>query len=255
MNADAAVLGVAAFAGLLVGSFLNVLIYRLPREKTVVAGRSACPHCSHTVAWFDNIPVFSYVLLRGRCRRCRQRISAVYPVVELLSAGIAGFCVYRFGLSLQALWIYCFVAALLVITIIDWRHRIIPDELSIGGTVFGWIGALVCLDLTLVESFMGSLVGGGLLLAVALLYKAIRKMEGMGGGDVKLMAMIGAFLGWKLVFPVLFFASLLGSIYGIYLMTRGGDNKTAVAFGSFLAPSATVVLLVGTRLWGLYSGL
>jgi len=255
MNAQIIPIGAAAFIGLLFGSFLNVLIHRLPQEKSVVGGRSKCPSCDTTIRWFDNLPVLSYLILAGRCRNCRKRISIVYPMVELISATIAAFCVFKYGVSLKAVWIYGFLASLLVITIIDWRHRIIPDELSIGGTVFGWIGAFVCLDITLIESFIGSMVGGGLLLGIALLYKVVRKIDGMGGGDVKLMAMIGAFLGWKMVFPVLFFASLFGSIYGIYLITRGGNNKTAVAFGSFLAPSATVVLLVGARLWGSYFAL
>jgi leader peptidase (prepilin peptidase)/N-methyltransferase len=246
------VLGGALLVGLLVGSFLNVLIYRLPRRASVVGGRSKCRNCKSTIRWYDNVPVFSYLVLAGRCRQCRHRISLTYPFVELVSAAIAVLAVYRFGLGLQALWVYVFLAALLVITFIDWSHKIIPDVLSVGGVIFGWIGSVVCLDINLVESFVGSLVGGGLLLAIALLYKAIRKVDGMGGGDVKLMAMIGAFLGWQMIFPVLFLASLFGSAYGLFLILRGGGGKTAVAFGSFLAPSATLVFLAGARLWDFY---
>lgn len=249
------ILGPAFVCGLLVGSFLNVLIYRLPRGASVVGGRSMCPGCKATIRWHDNVPVVSYVLLRGRCRSCRRRIAPTYPIVEVLSAVIAVLAVYRYGVSLVALWAYGFVATLLVITVIDWFHRIIPDILSLGGVVFGWVGAIVCLDISLIESFVGSVIGGGLLLGIALLYKAVRKIDGMGGGDVKLMAMIGAFLGWKMVFPVLFVASLFGSVYGIYLMARGGTGKTAVAFGSFLAPSATLVFALGARLWQFYLGL
>ena len=254
MITDPATLVFAALFGMIIGSFLNVLIYRLPRQSSVVTGRSKCPHCSKQIRWFDNVPVLSYLLLAGRCRQCRKRISGLYPVVELVSAAAALLAVYSFGVTVKALWIYVFLAVLLVITVIDWHHRIIPDVLSIGGVLFGWVGSIVCLDIGLVESFIGSLVGGGLLLAIALFYRAVRKIDGMGGGDVKLMAMIGAFLGWQMVFPVLFIASLLGSVYGLFLMTRGGTGKTAVAFGSFLAPSAIVVLLVGQRLWSLYLG-
>ena len=254
MTTEPATLVLAAFSGMIIGSFLNVLIYRLPRGSSVVTGRSKCPHCSTTIRWFDNVPVLSYLLLAGRCRQCRKRISYVYPVIELVSAAVAVLAVYSFGVTVKALWIYVFLAVLLVITVIDWHHRIIPDVLSVGGVLFGWVGSIVCLDIGLVESFIGSLVGGGLLLAIALLYRAVRKIDGMGGGDVKLMAMIGAFLGWQMVFPVLFIASLLGSVYGLFLMTRGGTGKTAVAFGSFLAPSAIVVLLVGQRLWSFYVG-
>jgi leader peptidase (prepilin peptidase)/N-methyltransferase len=255
VNTDPYVLGAVGILGLLIGSFLNVLIHRLPRGTSVVGGRSRCPRCKETIRWHDNIPLVSYLLLAGRCRSCRHRISPVYPLVELISGAAAALAVYRFGLGLQSLWIYGFFSTLLVITFIDWFHQIIPDVLSIGGTVFGWVGSIVCLDISLIESFIGSLVGGGLLLVIALLYKAIRKINGMGGGDVKLMAMIGAFLGWKLIFPVLFLASLVGSVYGVFLMARGEGRKTAVAFGSFLAPSATVVYLVGPRLWNLYLAL
>lgn len=255
MTAQPITLAVAALLGMVIGSFLNVLIYRLPRKASVVTGRSKCPHCNSTIRWFDNVPVLSYLLLAGRCRQCRKRISPAYPVVELVSGGIALLAVYSFGVTVKALWIYVFLAVLLVITVIDWHHRIIPDVLSIGGVLFGWVGSIVCLDIGLVESLIGSVVGGGLLLAIALLYRAIRKIDGMGGGDVKLMAMIGAFLGWQMVFPVLFVASLFGSLYGLFLMVHGGTGKTAVAFGSFLAPSTILVLLFGPRLWAFYLSL
>ncbi len=251
---DYALVG-AGVMGLILGSFLNVLIHRLPRGSSVVFGRSKCPHCHNTIHWFDNVPVLSYCVLAGRCRRCRRRISPVYPFVELISGAIAVMVVRKFGVGLEALWMYLFLSALLVITVIDWFHRIIPDVLSLGGVVLGWVGAVVCLDLSLMDSFVGSLVGGGLLLAVAALYKAVRKIDGMGGGDVKLMAMIGAFMGWQMVFPVLFLASFTGSIYGLVLMARGGTGRTAVAFGSFLAPSASVLLWIGPGIWQWYVAL
>jgi leader peptidase (prepilin peptidase)/N-methyltransferase len=240
--------------GLLIGSFLNVLIHRLPRHANVVTGRSKCPRCNAVIHWYDNMPLLSYVLLAGRCRACHARISFRYPAVELLSGVIAGLVVYFLGLSLEALWMYCFFAMLLVITLIDWFHQIIPDVLSIGGVALGWVGSIVCLDISFRQSLIGSFVGGGVILAIAVLYKALRKIDGMGGGDVKLMAMIGAFLGWQMVFPVLFIASFFGSIYGLFLMRRGGDGKTAVAFGSFLAPAATVVYVAGARMLDLYLG-
>jgi leader peptidase (prepilin peptidase)/N-methyltransferase len=255
MTSTAPVLVGAALMGLIIGSFLNVLIYRLPKGSSVVAGRSKCPRCEQTIRWFDNIPVLSYGLLAGRCRNCRGRISPGYPLVELISAALAVTAVMRFGVSLEAVWVYLFLALLLVITIIDWFHMIIPDALSLGGVVLGWVGAVVCLDLSLMDSLIGSLVGGGMVLAVAVVYKAVRKIDGMGGGDVKLMAMIGAFMGWQMVFPVLFLASLTGSLYGLFLITRGGTGRTAVAFGSFLAPSASLLLWVGPGLWERYLSL
>ena len=245
----------AGVVGLLFGSFLNVVIYRLPRGETLVRGRSMCPHCRHTIRWYDNVPVFSWIVLRGKCRACGWRIPARYLVVELLTGVSAAGAAYASGLTLTAAWVFAFLAIMIAITFIDWEHQIIPDSLSIGGTVLGWIGAAVCLDITLVQSIVGSIVGAGLVLAIALLYKAARKVDGMGGGDVKLMAMIGAFLGWQMVFAVLFLAAFAGSIYGVFLLRRpGAGGKTAVAFGSFLAPAAILMWFAGGRLMALYLG-
>jgi leader peptidase (prepilin peptidase)/N-methyltransferase len=242
----------AVLLGLIVGSFLNVLIYRLPRGKNVVTGRSKCPSCGRTIAWYDNVPLASYAVLRGRCRHCRARISAKYPVVEALSGVIAGAIVWFLGLGAESLWAFVFFSILLVITLVDWSHRIIPDSLSVGGAVFGCVGAFLRHDITIVDSVLGALAGGGILLAVAAAYRALRKAEGMGGGDIKLMAMIGAFLGWRMVFPVLILASLAGALYGVWLMWRGASSRTAVPFGSFLAPSAALVYVIGAPVWDSY---
>jgi len=241
--------------GALFGSFLNVVIHRLPRGTSVASGRSKCPGCHQTIAWFDNVPIVSWLLLGGKCRRCSWRIPIRYPVVEVLSAVGAVLCVWKFGATLQAAWLYAFVAIMIAITFIDWEHQIIPDPLSIGGTVLGFVGAWMCLDVSVVESLIGAGVGAGIILIIAFAYKAARKVEGMGGGDVKLMAMIGAFMGWQMVLAVLFLAAAAGSVYGVWLMRRaGGDGKTAVAFGSFLAPAACLMLLTGGRLLSLYLG-
>jgi leader peptidase (prepilin peptidase)/N-methyltransferase len=241
--------------GLLIGSFLNVVIHRLPRGRTVVRGRSMCPACGAMIAWYDNMPLVSWLVLRGRCRACSAPISARYPLVELLTALGAAGAVWASGVSLTALWVFAFVAIMIVITFIDWEHQIIPDPLSLGGTLLGWVGAVVCLDITLLQSVAGALVGAGLILAIAFLYKAARKVDGMGGGDVKLMAMIGAFLGWKMAIAVLFVAAFAGSVYGVLLLRRtGADGKTAVAFGSFLAPAAILMWFAGERLLALYLG-
>jgi leader peptidase (prepilin peptidase)/N-methyltransferase len=245
----------AGVFGLLFGSFLNVVIHRLPRGQSMVRGRSMCPHCKETIHWYDNIPLVSWLFLRGKCRACGWKIPARYPLVELLTAVSAAAAMWVSGPSLTTLWVFAFLAIMIAITFIDWEHQIIPDPLSIGGTVLGWIGAVVCLDITLVQSIVGSLVGAGLILGIALLYKAARKVDGMGGGDVKLMAMIGAFLGWQMVFAVLFLAAFAGSLYGVILLKRSGaDGKTAVAFGSFLAPAAILMWFAGERLMALYFG-
>ena len=245
----------AGVFGLLFGSFLNVVIHRMPHSQSMVRGRSMCPHCKKTIAWYDNVPLFSWILLRGKCRACGWKIPFRYPLVELLTAVSASASVWVEGTTLTALWVFAFLAIMIAITFIDWEHQIIPDPLSIGGTVLGWIGAAVCLPITLVQSVVGSLVGAGLILAIALLYKAARKVDGMGGGDVKLMAMIGAFLGWQMVFAVLFMAAFAGSVYGVILLKRSNaDGKTAVAFGSFLAPAAILMWFAGERLMALYLG-
>jgi leader peptidase (prepilin peptidase)/N-methyltransferase len=245
----------AGVFGLLFGSFLNVVIHRMPRNESMVRGRSMCPKCKKTIAWYDNIPLFSWIVLRGKCRACKWRIPFRYPLVELLTAVSASAAIWLQGPTLTALWVFAFLAIMIAITFIDWEHQIIPDQLSIGGTILGWIGAVVCLDITLVQSLVGSLVGAGLILSIALAYKAARKVEGMGGGDVKLMAMIGAFLGWQMVFAVLFLAAFAGSVYGVILLKRSNaDGKTAVAFGSFLAPAAILMWFAGERLMALYLG-
>ncbi len=250
---DNAILSAVAFvAGLIVGSFLNVVIYRIPRGQSIVFPRSRCPACGAAIAWYDNIPVLSYLLLHARCRTCRAPISARYPAVEIATGVIAGGAVWSLGATLEALWIFVFFSLLVAITIIDWSHRIIPDSLSLGGMLFGWVGAALCLDLTLADSLLGSLIGGGLLFLVALAYRLVRKVDGMGGGDVKLMAMIGAYVGWQLVFSVLVLASVAGAAYGVYLMRRGASSRTAVAFGSFLAPSAALIYVLGHTLWRAY---
>jgi leader peptidase (prepilin peptidase)/N-methyltransferase len=241
--------------GLLFGSFLNVVIHRMPRNQSMVRGRSMCPSCNKTIAWYDNIPLFSWIVLGGKCRSCKWKIPFRYPLVELLTALSAAAALWVYGTTLTALWVFAFLAIMIAITFIDWEHQIIPDPLSIGGTILGWIGAVVCLDITLVQSLVGSLVGAGLILGIALAYKAARKVEGMGGGDVKLMAMIGAFLGWQMVFAVLFLAAFAGSVYGVILLRRSNaDGKTAVAFGSFLAPAAILMYFAGERVMALYLG-
>ncbi|NIM19526.1 MAG: prepilin peptidase [Candidatus Latescibacteria bacterium] len=246
---------IAFIFGISIGSFLNVLIHRLPIGESIVRPRSRCPQCGRYIRWFENVPLLSYILLGGRCRGCRSKIPLRYPAVELLSGVFAVFSLWRYGVTLEALWVYAFLVVLLAIAVIDWRHQIIPDVLSLGGVILGITGAFVCLSIDPIEAFIGTAFGASILIVIALIYKAVRKIDGLGGGDVKLMAMIGAFLGWQMVLLVLFIASLMGSLYGLHLMRSGGDGKTAVAFGSFLAPSAAIVFFFGGRLLELYFGL
>lgn len=240
--------------GFAAGSFLNVVIYRLPRDQSVVRPRSACPSCRSPIRWYENIPVLSYICLRGRCRMCGGAISLRYPIVEMMGAALAAVSFYRYGASVHALFAYSFLMALLAVTLIDWEHRIIPDEISVSFALVGIVWSFLRPGPGPWESALGVLAGAGILYAVGFAYRLLRKVDGMGGGDVKLMAMIGAFLGIKLVLPVIVLASFGGSIYGLFLMRGGAGGRTSVAFGAFLAPAAAVCLFYGTEILTWYFG-
>jgi leader peptidase (prepilin peptidase)/N-methyltransferase len=248
------VYGAAAVFGLIVGSFLNVVIYRLPRDLSIVRPRSFCPRCRRQIPWYENIPIVSYLALGGRCRGCGSPVSITYPLVEAAGAALALVSLARFGFTVDAAFAYAFLMALTAITIIDWRFRIIPDEVSMPFILVGLAWSMMSPERTVVGSALGALVGGGGLYLVALLYKLLRRREGLGGGDIKLMAMVGAFLGVKLVLVVILLASAAGSLYGVVLLRSGKNARTAVAFGSFLAPAAAVCLLYGTRIISWYLG-
>ena len=242
----------AILFGLVVGSFLNVVIYRLPSGQSVVRPRSHCPSCHKMIPWYENIPVMSFLLLGGRCSGCRAPISMRYVAVEAVGGGLAYLTVLRFGVTIDAVFTFSFLMALVVITIIDWKHRIIPDAISIPFILIGLAWSFVSPAITTLSSALGAVAGGGGLYAVGVVYRLLRHSEGMGGGDVKLMAMVGAFLGVQLVLPVILIASFFGSLYGIALMRGGGNAKTSVAFGSFLAPAAAFCAFFGTYLLSWY---
>jgi len=241
--------------GAMVGSFLNVCIYRLPKEESIIWPRSHCPTCKKMIRFYDNIPLISYLLLRGRCRYCKGPISLQYPLVEGITALSSLFLIIKFGPSLSYLFYFAFVAALIAITVIDLYHQIIPDGISLPGIGVGLLASLVIPQITFFNSLMGILLGGGSLFLVATLYEWIFKREGMGGGDVKLLAMIGAFLGWKAVILTILLSSLIGSITGILIMIlKGKDFKYAIPFGPFLSMGAVIALFYGENLirWYLY---
>ena len=229
--------------GAMIGSFLNVCIFRLPKEESIVWPGSYCPHCKNPIKSYDNIPLVSYILLKGRCRHCHTAISFQYPLVEGITALASLILFIKFGLSLSYLFYFLFVAALIVITVIDLYHQIIPDVISLPGIGVGLIASLLIPEITLFNSLFGILLGGGSLFLVATLYHWLFKREGMGGGDVKLLAMIGAFLGWKAVLLTILLSSLVGSITGIIVMlSKGKDFKYAIPFGPFLSFGAVIAL-------------
>jgi leader peptidase (prepilin peptidase)/N-methyltransferase len=232
-----------------VGSFLNVCIYRLPAGKSIVRPASACPVCGNTIRWYDNIPLFSYIILRGRCRGCNTPISLRYPIIEILCGLFAMAIGMHYGYSLPALIYFILIAALLVITFIDIDHRIIPDVISLSGIPLGFFASFFLPQLKWSDSLIGIATGGGSLLAVAWGYQLITGKDGMGGGDIKLLAMIGAFLGWKGVLFTLMASSLIGTAVGIVVMMRSGKGmKMAVPFGPFLSMGAIIYIFLGPQL-------
>ncbi len=252
---------VVAVFGAIIGSFLNVVIVRWPEEQSIVKPRSACPRCGHVIAWYDNVPVLSFLLLRGRCRYCKEPISWRYPLVEILTATLSVLVFHRFVEDVHAIRLgevgayllyFGFVAGMVAITFIDLEHYLIPDMVTLTSIPVGILGVWAIQDVpgvptTVRGAVFGALIGGGSLYVLRLLYQLIRKDEGMGLGDVKMMAMIGTFLGPHpaLVF-VVFVSSFLGSVVGITMMVlRGKDLKYALPFGPFLAVGAVVYLLWG----------
>jgi leader peptidase (prepilin peptidase)/N-methyltransferase len=245
----------AAIFGLFIGSFLNVCIHRIPRGESIVFPPSRCPGCGAGIKPWDNIPVLSYLLLRGKCRGCGEKISLRYPVVELLSGLLAVTMLYRFGLTPAAGIYYAWSAALLVITFIDIDYQIIPDSLSLGGIVAGLVLVWWVPGLSYKDSLIGLALGGGLLMAVIYGYYFLTGKQGMGGGDVKLLAMIGVFTGWRGVLFTIFAGSLSGTLVGIpWALVNRKNMKAAIPFGPFLALGALVYVLWGELIVGWYFG-
>ena len=246
---------VSIIFGAMIGSFLNVCIFRLPKEESIVTPGSHCPHCQKPIKFSDNVPLVSYILLNGRCRYCKESISIQYPLVEGITALVSLILFVRFGPTLSYVFYFSFIAALIVISIIDLYHQIIPDVISLPGVGVGLLASLAIPQIDFIDSLIGALLGGGSLFIVATLYQWLFKREGMGGGDVKLLAMIGAFLGWKAVILTILLGSLLGSISGIIVMvSKGKDFKYAIPFGPFLSLGAVIALFYGQDLirWYLY---
>ncbi len=240
---------IAFVLGLCIGSFMNVCIYRIPILKSIVSPGSTCMSCNQPIRFYDNIPVISYLLLRGRCRNCKTPFSFRYPLIELLSGLFALGAFLRWGMSAESLIYYGFIAVLVVITFIDIDHYIIPDVISLPGIPVGVIASFFLPEMTFKTSILGVLLGGGILYTVAWTYQFFAHKEGMGGGDIKLLAMIGAFVGWKGVLVTLFIGSIVGTLAGgaVMLYTRS-SMKLKIPFGPFLAIGAMVHIFFGEDL-------
>jgi len=258
--------------GLVIGSFLNVCIHRIPRGQSVVRPRSRCPSCGHAIKAWENIPLVSYLVLRGRCSKCGARISWVYPAVEALTAGSFYLLFLKYGFG-SPFWLNAvFFSLLIALTFIDLYHRILPDVITLGGTAAGfllvplqsaeffakpatsWLGDVI--TARYFESLLGIVLGGGLLWAAAKLYLTVKKVEGMGLGDVKMMMTIGAFIGWRFAWLTVFLGSLVGAVIGLlFIYASGRDRRYELPFGSFLGIAAVVATLWGKELIEWYTNM
>jgi leader peptidase (prepilin peptidase) / N-methyltransferase len=247
--ADPYLLVLAGVLGACIGSFLNVCSYRWPEERSVVSPPSSCPACGTRIRWHDNVPVLGWLLLRGRCRSCGAGISVQYPLVELATAGIWVMAVWRFGVAWEALSVAVFFTILLGIALSDSRTYIIPDEFTLGGLALGIALSLAPAGITPVRSLLGAALGFGLLWVVAFLGEQAFGREAMGGGDIKMMAMVGAFLGPYGVLLTVFLGALFGTLIFAPIHYRTGR---LVPFGIFLALGAAVTELFGDALIGWY---
>ncbi len=246
----------ASILGLMIGSFLNVCIHRLPEERSIVSPPSSCPSCGEGIKFYDNIPVLSFIILKGKCRKCGVKISWRYPAVELMSGVLAALLIYRLGLTVEFLFSYIFCASLIVVSFVDLKHWIIPDEISLPGIVIFFVYSFFSPRLPWKASLFGILFGGGILAIIAVIYYFLTKTEGMGFGDVKLLAMIGAFLGVEGVIFTLVVGSIVGSLVGLVVMLASkGDTKTPIPFGPFLSLGAVADVFFGGLLFDLYFGL
>ena len=256
--------------GSVIGSFLNVCIYRLPREESIVYPGSHCISCNQSINFYNNIPILSYIFLNGKCSSCNLRISLRYPFVEMLTGFLFLATVWSFGFSIETLFYLIFISSLIAITFIDLEHMIIPNVITYPGILIGilynalktdWNNSWEVIsnfsfgiqnffsllsEAPILNSIFGVILGGGILLLIAYIYEVLKKRQGMGMGDVKLLAMIGAFFGWEGVLFVIFLGSILGSVIGIsIIIAKKGDLKYALPFGPFLSIAAVIFIFTG----------
>jgi leader peptidase (prepilin peptidase)/N-methyltransferase len=264
--------------GLVVGSFLNVCIYRIPRGESIVLPRSRCPRCGAAIRPYDNVPVLSYLILRGRCRSCENPISIRYPVVELVTGLLFYACAAQWDFTAPTFVNSLLLSLLVVLVFVDYEHQILPNVVTIPGTLAGILlspfqaegayrdiltfSAASALSPDTLEgllpwlgSTIGAVIGGGILFVVGYGYQLVRKRHGLGMGDVKMMAMVGAFLGWRSALLTIFAASFAGSIVGLFLILfRGKNLQHKLAFGTFLGVGAAAMLFFGASILGWYAG-
>jgi leader peptidase (prepilin peptidase)/N-methyltransferase len=245
----------ALLFGSIVGSFLNVCIHRLPKDESIVFPGSRCPACQTPIPPWDNIPLLSFALLRGRCRACRHPISWRYPLVEGLTGILFALTVARFGVTFQAALLLAFLGGLVVVSFIDLDHHVIPNVITLPGIPLGLVGGLIVGDPSLLDRLIGALAGTGFLYLVLLYGGVVYGQDAMGEGDLNLIALVGAFLGWRAVVVTILVACLIGSAVGLGLIASGRlARRQHMPFGPFLALGALVALFWGQALIGWYLG-
>jgi len=232
--------------GAVFGSFLNVLISRIPKGESIINPPSHCPFCGRKIRFYDNIPIISYLILKGKCRDCGKQIPLRYLWVELITAFLALLLFYKFGFFPQFLISFLFSCSMIVIAVIDYDYQIIPDVITLPGMVIFSALSIFFMGVSLRDALLGILFGGGILLSLYYGYKLLTKREGMGGGDIKMLAMIGGFFGWQSLFFIVLFSSFVGTVVGLsIILLRKRDMKYAIPFGPFLSLAAISQLFVG----------
>lgn len=245
--------GYVFVVGACVGSFLNVCIYRLPVRKSVIRPRSACPKCGQIIRWYDNIPIFSYLWLKAKCRHCGVSIAPRYATVELMTAALALGTFIKFGMSWETFIYFFFISCLIVITFIDIDHQIIPDRITLPGIPLFFFLSLLIPSIRIIDSLLGIILGGASLYLVIRTYRLLTGREGMGFGDVKLLAMIGGLIGWKGVLFTIFISSAVGTAVGVIVMLYQRKSlKLAIPYGPFLAIGAIAYIFWGKVLTNWY---
>ena len=236
--------------GASLGSFYNVCIYRIPKKLSIVTPGSSCPFCKKPIPFYLNIPVLSYFILRGKCKYCKHSFSPRYPIIEALTGLILLALYIKFGYSITTIFWFAFISVLIIISFIDIDYQIIPDTFSIPGIFIFATAPLFVPEISFLDSVLGIIIGGGSLYIIALTYYILKKTEGMGGGDIKLLAMIGAAIGWKGVIVTIFIGSLAGTIAGIIIMISSKiiDIKLKIPFGPYLSIGAVIYIFFGQAL-------
>ncbi len=233
------------------GSFANVVIVRMPVGESIAFPSSHCRACKTPIPWYLNLPIFAWFILRGKCMKCDAKFSFRYPMVEIFMASLFAWAYYVTGLNITLLERLIFIFMAVTASVIDLDHMILPDKFTLSGIVIGLAGSLVNPERNFLDSFIGVIVGGGFLWAIAYFYWVFRKREGMGGGDIKLLGWIGALLGWKAIPIVIILSSVTGSVIGLAIMSRRKDGlKLAIPFGPFLAGAAILYMLFDGAQWG-----